>query len=107
MLSRALPAARALKSIARVQPQVVRCMGGAAPAHWKSERQVAIDGKITLDDIPVPEGSWQEQQDRINKSQNVMLVGSLVFFAITAVAAYQFGAVYMHGEPPLKSVKFD
>ncbi|KAK6168361.1 hypothetical protein SNE40_020912 [Patella caerulea] len=94
------------KHINQVNLQNVRCMGGLQ-AGWKPERQVAIEQKITLDDIQVPEGSWQESYQKINSKNNMMLIASLGFFGATIFAMLKTGALYLHREPDLKSIEIN
>ncbi|XP_071087757.1 uncharacterized protein [Haliotis cracherodii] len=101
MLSRILPVARsATASVSRLQ--AVRCMGGQAPAHWKSDLEVVTENRVTMNDHPIPEGSWQENYNKRNSKYNMYIAVSSLFLAVTGFILYQSGAVYLHSTPPLK-----
>jgi len=44
------------------------------PAHWFPP---------TLNELPVPQGSWQAQYDAQQKKYNMHLIGGLSFFLVT------------------------
>lgn len=66
--------------------QAVRCMGSHAPAHWKTDKQIAIEQKSSMNDLPVPGGSWQEYYNQRNSKWNLLLGLSAVFLLTTIVA---------------------
>jgi len=51
--------------------------------HHRSDLEVVRQYRSTLNDIPVPEGSWQEHYDKRNAKWNMMLGASFVFFVGT------------------------
>ena len=61
----------------------VRASSSAAHEHHKSDLEIAREYRSTLNDIPVPEGSWQENYDKRNARWNMMLGASFVFFVGT------------------------
>ena len=63
----------------------VRASSAAAHGHehHKSELEVVRENRSTLNDIPIPEGSWQEQYDKRTAKWNMMLGASIVCFATT------------------------
>jgi hypothetical protein len=48
-------------------------MGGYGAVEHKPSRQVAVENKLTLDDLPSPEGSWQEAYQKTQKGYNMQL----------------------------------
>ena len=53
--------------------------------HHKSALEIVRENRATLNDIPIPEGSWQEHYDMRNAKWNKMLAASAVFFVGTMV----------------------
>jgi len=51
--------------------------------HHKTDVEIAREYRSTLNDIPIPEGSWQEHYDKRNAKWNMMLGASFAFFAVT------------------------
>ena len=66
--------------------QVVRCMGGHAPAHWKTDKEIALANQAHMNSFPVPEGPWQEYHDRRNSKWNMQLGAAALVFVATIVA---------------------
>ena len=58
-------------------------MSSHAPAHWKPDRTIAQEHQCTMDHMPVPAGSWQEQYDKTNGKYNIFLAVAVVFFTVT------------------------
>jgi len=52
--------------------------------HSKSPVEVARQSRVTLNDLPVPSGSWQEHHNKRNAKWNLQLAGSALFFVATA-----------------------
>jgi len=75
-------------------------MGGAAPAHWKTDKEVAIDQRSSMNDLPVPEGSWQEMYNKRNATWNLHMVAATFALIITGLVMNQFGCFYLHDTPP-------
>ena len=65
--------------------QLSRCMSGY-PADWKTDSQIVAEHRTSMSDIPVPEGSWQENYSKRNGRWNMYLGASTVFFAVTLFA---------------------
>ena len=61
----------------------VRASSAAAHGHGHhpSELEVLRESRGTLNDIPIPEGSWQENYNKQNAKWNKMLAASAVVFA--------------------------
>ncbi|XP_067662972.1 apoptosis-inducing factor 1, mitochondrial-like isoform X2 [Haliotis asinina] len=93
--------------IAEDLPQIqhVRCMGGNVPSHWKTDKQLVEENKVTMDFHPVPEGSWKEGYSRRNAKWNIMLGVSAAVLGISYFALWKSGAVYLHDTPPLPKGK--
>ncbi|KAK7097574.1 uncharacterized protein [Littorina saxatilis] len=100
MFTRLIPVARTVNAVAR--QQAVRCMGGYAPAHWKSDKDIALEQRSHMNDLPVPEGSWQENYNKRNSKWNMQLGMSIVALIATVIIADQFNCFYLHSTPPLK-----
>ncbi|KAL8616783.1 hypothetical protein ACOMHN_017820 [Nucella lapillus] len=95
-----VPVARSVGVVAR--RQLVRCMGGQAPAHWKSDKQVAIEQKSHMNDLPVPQGSWQENYNKRNSKWNMQLAISAVVLVATVFVMDRYECFYLHGHPETK-----
>ncbi|CAH0675723.1 unnamed protein product [Chilo suppressalis] len=54
----------------------------------------------TMDDLPVPRGSWQAQYDANQRRYNAALVLGIGFCAATIVVAKTSGLVYLNYSPP-------
>lgn len=54
--------------------------------HSKSAVEVARQSRVTLNDMPVPSGSWQEHHSKRNAKWNMLLAASALFAAVTAFA---------------------
>ncbi|XP_071086856.1 apoptosis-inducing factor 1, mitochondrial-like [Haliotis cracherodii] len=109
---RAIPFSRGFAVLSRrvitealPQTQHVRCMGGNVPSHWKSDKQIAEENKVTMTYHPVPEGSWQEGYGRRNAKWNIMLGASAAVLGLTYFVLWKSGAVYLHSTPPLRKGK--
>jgi len=59
---------------------------GHGHEHHPSELEIVRENRATLNDIPIPEGSWQENYNKRNAKWNKILGASLVCFAITSYA---------------------
>merc|ERR1711963_87348 len=84
----------AFRNLARpaVRPLVRRYGGGEA---YKP---------ITMNDLPVPKGSWQEAYNAKQKNYNTMLMLGVATFGGTLFAAYQSGLVVLNTTPDLKKM---
>lgn len=51
--------------------------------HHKSPAEVAKAARVTLNDIPVPSGSWQEYNSQRNARWNLFLGASVVTLLAT------------------------
>ncbi|XP_076445991.1 uncharacterized protein LOC143283660 [Babylonia areolata] len=100
MLTKFAPVARTLGTAARLQ--VVRCMGGHAPAHWKTDKQIAMEENAHMNNMPVPQGSWQENYNRRNSKWNVQLAISSVVLIATIYIMDQCEIFYLHSHPKIK-----
>ncbi|XP_034933748.1 uncharacterized protein [Chelonus insularis] len=54
----------------------------------------------TMDELPVPQGSWQEQYNRNQKTYNAALVIGIALLAGTITFGNMSGALYMNSSPP-------
>ncbi|XP_076467865.1 uncharacterized protein LOC143298788 [Babylonia areolata] len=100
MLTKFVPVARTLNAVAR--QQAVRCMGGHAPAHWKTDSEVATEEKSHMNDMPVPQGSWQENYNRRNSKWNIQLGVSFAALLVTLFVMTKNNIFYLHDMPKLK-----
>ncbi|XP_065556442.1 uncharacterized protein LOC136024856 [Artemia franciscana] len=58
---------------------------------------------VTMNDLPVPEGSWEVLHRARQARYNKHLLGGLAFSLLTAVAAWQSGALYLGFKPTYKN----
>ncbi|KAJ0183570.1 hypothetical protein K1T71_001546 [Dendrolimus kikuchii] len=54
----------------------------------------------TMDELPVPRGSWQAQYDANQRRHNAALLLGVAFSAFTLVIAKTSGLVYLNYSPP-------
>jgi len=101
MLTKFIPVARTAANVARLQS--VRSMGGAVPAWWKTDKEIAMDQKSHMNFLPVPEGSWQENHNKRNSKWNMQLGGAIAFFVVSIVCMVQTNCWYLHDMPPMKN----
>ena len=74
---------RCKSGVAELFVFAVRASSSAAHEHHRSDLEIAREYRATLNDIPVPEGSWQEHYDMRNAKWNKILAASLGFFVVT------------------------
>jgi len=105
-----------LRLLARLaaKPNVVaRCMSSDAHSqdyhdhHGKSAVQIAKEVRGTLNDLPIPQGSWQEYHSKRNQTYNIVLAGGIISVIATFILMKQTGTLYVHGPPDYKSLKID
>jgi Deltamethrin resistance len=75
---------------------VLRAQSSYAPAHHRTEVEIAKEQHSALNDIPVPSGSWQEHYDRRNSRWNVLLgVVSVIFLGSSVLVSdvYRFTVI--------------
>ena len=58
-------------------------MSGSTPASWKSEVELAHISRTTLNDLPVPAGSWEANYARKQAKYNIQLAVASVVSCIT------------------------
>ena len=106
MLPRIAQSAKVLAMLSRnnVAQQAVRCYSGG---HHKSLAELHQEYKVTINDLPVPQGSWQEAYQKQNARWNMHLAANVVFFVVT-IAAMQAGGVFLfHDAPNFKKIDVD
>ncbi|KAG6440889.1 hypothetical protein O3G_MSEX001524 [Manduca sexta] len=54
----------------------------------------------TMDDLPVPRGSWQAQYDANQRRYNTALFLGLAFATTTFIVAKSSGLLYLNYSPP-------
>uniref|UniRef100_A0A069DN71 Putative conserved plasma membrane protein n=1 Tax=Panstrongylus megistus TaxID=65343 RepID=A0A069DN71_9HEMI len=54
----------------------------------------------TMDDLPVPCGSWETQYNTNQSKYNMHLAVGVIFTVITIIAAKASGLVYLNYSPP-------
>ena len=58
-------------------------MSSGYGGHHKSPLEVAREHRVTLNDMPVPTGSWQEYYSKRNAKWNILLGSSVVALIAT------------------------
>jgi len=71
--------------------------------HGKTLAQTVQEHHSTLNDLPVPAGSWQENYNKRNQSFNIMLAAGAISLITVAIIMHQTHTLYLHGQPDLKS----
>ncbi|CAG9136532.1 unnamed protein product [Plutella xylostella] len=75
--------------VSRLLSQIVRRYHGGE--HFKPP---------TMDELPVPRGSWQAQYDANQKGYNAALIFGVAFTVGTLIIAKTSGLVYLNYSPP-------
>jgi hypothetical protein len=73
----------------------LRAQSSYAPAHHRTDAEIAHDQHSTLNDLPIPSGSWQENYNRRNSKWNLILGVTATAFVASAVLLFndlQFNA---------------
>ncbi|GLV31609.1 uncharacterized protein CBL_07370 [Carabus blaptoides fortunei] len=55
---------------------------------------------VTMNDMPVPSGSWKSHYDAQQTKYNIHLLVGIAFTAITLITAKASGLVYLNYSPP-------
>jgi len=76
-------------------------------AHGRSLAEVLRDHRGTLNDLPVPAGSWEEANKKRQMGYNIVLAFSVVLLATTIFIMESTGTLYLHSRPDLKKVKIN
>ncbi|XP_054271886.1 uncharacterized protein LOC128992364 [Macrosteles quadrilineatus] len=74
-------------------------------ARKSSDYAIANFKKPTMDDLPVPSGSWQEHHSQMQAKYNRHLILGVGFFAVSLVVAKSSGLINMNWNPPPFPVK--
>jgi len=97
-----------LSTVSRVARQTsVRSMSVDYGDHHRSPADIMKHHKTTINDLPVPAGSWQENYNKRNQGFNMMLGGGFLAMVATFAVMYSQGTLYLHGKPDLKNVHID
>jgi len=75
--------------------------------HGKSAVEVAKEHRATLNDLPVPQGSFQEYHNKRNATYNLILAGGIIAVISTFIMMKQTDTLYMHGAPDYKKIQID
>ncbi|XP_046813526.1 uncharacterized protein LOC124421882 [Vespa crabro] len=54
----------------------------------------------SMDDLPVPQGSWQKANDKKQASYNIQLAACLAMTVVTFIVAKTSGLIYLNWYPP-------
>ncbi|XP_012272173.1 uncharacterized protein LOC105695301 [Orussus abietinus] len=60
---------------------------------------------VTMDDLPVPQGSWQKDYEAKQKRYNIHLAVGIASLIFTIAFAKQSGLVYLNAFPPSEDDK--
>jgi hypothetical protein len=71
----------------------------AAMTHVRAYHPPAHFKQPTMDDLPVPQGSWQSNYDSNQTKYNIHLIGGVTFLALTLgfVSIYRFFILWREG----------
>lgn len=63
----------------------VRCMAGDhhVPAHWKPIKDICMENRNHMDFMPVPEGSWQDNYSKRQRTYNLFLLSGAIACGVT------------------------
>jgi hypothetical protein len=77
---------------------------GGEHGHQKSLHELAKEHRVTINDLPVPSGSWQQNFNSRNTKWNMYLIGNIVLFGVTLAAMKKYGVFLLHEEPDFKKL---
>ncbi|XP_029632971.1 apoptosis-inducing factor 1, mitochondrial isoform X1 [Octopus sinensis] len=80
---------------------LARCMSGHG---HKTDKEIDVQQKSRMDDLPVPQGSWQESFHNLNRSNNIFLAVSSAFFVVTGFTMYKMNCFKWNSGPDIKSI---
>ncbi|KAK2176732.1 hypothetical protein NP493_643g01038 [Ridgeia piscesae] len=88
MCSRALISSGTLMAAVTASGRQVarRSMASKAPAVWKSQAELARLCRTTVNDLPIPAGSWRANYNRQQARWNRNLAANVAFFLFTLAA---------------------
>jgi len=75
--------------------------------HGKSLAETLKEHRGTLNDLPIPAGSWEEHHKKKNAGYNIILALGVVSLVTTFLIMKSTGALYLHGRPNLKKVEIN
>ena len=58
-------------------------MSGHTPVAWKSDIELAVQSRTTLNDLPIPAGSWQANYAKKQSKYNIQLAVASVLMGTT------------------------
>lgn len=98
-----------LRNVVNFSKVSVRASSAAAHGHehHPSDLEVAQKFHNTLNDIPVPQGSWQEHYDKRNAKWSKLLGASIVVFAGSMYAFFQMVDFNAFTLSDMKKLKLD
>jgi hypothetical protein len=73
----------------------------------KSLAETLKERHATLNDMPVPAGSWQEYHKKMNTGYNLVLALGALSVVATFFIMRATGTLYMHGAPDYKKLKIN
>lgn len=76
MLFRMATLTRNLTRASQHVPVMAR-MSGHAPSHWLSDKEIDRRSLAHMDNLPVPEGSWEDSYRKNQAKYNVQLLLSI------------------------------
>ncbi|KAI5633339.1 deltamethrin resistance domain-containing protein [Phthorimaea operculella] len=79
------------RQASRVLQKAVRRYGHDSHSHFKP---------ATMDELPVPKGSWQAAYDARNRRYNMVLLTGIAFTVASIAVAKASGLVYLNYYPP-------
>jgi hypothetical protein len=85
----------------------VRASSAPAHHHHKSEVEILREHQATLNDLPIPAGSWQEHYDKRNSSWNILLGLAALVFAGSATLYLKETTFLNYRLSDLKKFKID
>jgi len=65
-------------------------MSGHTPATWKTDLELAQVSRTTLNDLPIPAGSWQANYAKKQAKYNIQLALASVLMSCTLVVVRAF-----------------
>lgn len=74
---------------------------------FKPDREVVKEHKSGIDNIPVPQGSFQQYHSGRNTKWNIQIGATLAFFGVTMFAMWKQGIWDLNESPPMKNKKKD
>lgn len=87
-------------------PRIVTRIGYQSLSVATRSYHVPADYKFpSMDELPVPQGSFKEYNQKRQRRYNKQLYGGIIFFIVTVLIAKDGGIIFWNAGPPKESIE--